>query len=51
MIRETAQEQKKDDLFEKNLKRTRGRLIRIESAGLTCNEASVDRLLSEGEST
>lgn len=50
MIRETAQEQKKDDLFEKNLKRTRGRLIRRETAGLTCNEASVDSVLSEGES-
>ena len=51
MIREPAQDQKKDDLFDKKLKRTRARLTRRETSGLTCNEASVDSLLSEGEST
>lgn len=47
MIRETAQAQKKDDLYEERLKQ---KLTRRRTTGLTCNEASVDNILSEGES-
>jgi hypothetical protein len=47
MIRETAQEQRKDDLYEERLKL---KLARRRTSGLTCNEASVDNILSEGES-
>jgi hypothetical protein len=47
MIRETAQEQRKDDLYEERLKQ---KLTRRKTTGLTCNEASVDNILSEGES-
>jgi hypothetical protein len=47
MIRETAQEQKKDDLYEERLKQ---KLARRRTSGLTCNEPSVDNILSEGES-
>jgi hypothetical protein len=50
MTRETAQEQIKDDLFDKGLKHARGKLTRRRTSGLTCNEASVDNILSEGES-
>jgi hypothetical protein len=51
MIQETAQEQRKDDLFDQRLKHARGKLTRLATFGLTCNEASVDNILSEGEST
>jgi hypothetical protein len=51
MIRETAQEQQKDDLVDERLKHPRSKLTRLGASGLTCNEASVDNILSEGEST
>jgi hypothetical protein len=51
MIRETAEEQRKDNLFEENLERARERSLRKGPSGLTCTEANVDHILSDGEST
>jgi hypothetical protein len=50
MIRGPAQEQRQDDLFDVRVKHPRGKLTRRGTSGLTCNEASVDNILSEGES-
>jgi hypothetical protein len=45
-----ADDTRKDEQFEKSLKRVRTRNIPRENLGLTCNEANVDSILSEGES-
>jgi hypothetical protein len=45
------QEEGQDDLFDETLKPARDKSTRRETSGLTCNEASVDHILSEGEST
>ena len=50
MISEPTQEQKTDDASDDTLKHRRRRLTR-RASGLTCNEASVDNILSEGESS
>jgi hypothetical protein len=50
VIRETARQQRKDDLFDERLKRARSKPA-PHGPGLSCNEASVDNILSEGEST
>jgi hypothetical protein len=44
-------EQRKDDLFDKSLKRAGSRSHARGVDGLTCSEAQVDAILSEGEST
>ena len=47
----SVQEQRRDDLFDESLKRRGPRLPQRGVDGLTCSEAEVDALLSEGEST
>jgi hypothetical protein len=46
-IAETGREQRKEDVFNQKLKHAG----RSGETGLSCNEASVDELLSAGEST
>ena len=48
---EVEAEQRKDDVFDKSLKRVGSRLPARGATGLTCSEAQVDAILSEGEST
>ncbi len=48
---EAEAEQPKDHLFNKSLKRAGSRSPRRGVEGLTCSEAEVDALLSDGEST
>jgi hypothetical protein len=50
MDRKSRLKLRKDDVVDEKLKPTRGEVTRG-GTGLTCNEASVDCLLSEGEST
>ena len=49
-IESVGQEQQKDDLFDESLKR-RPRAFKRGVNGLTCSEAQVDAILSEGETT
>jgi len=50
MVVDAVQEQGKEDRFDERLKRPDGQPTRRRTSGLTCNEASVDDILSEGES-
>jgi len=50
-IRELMQEQRKDDLFDDLLKHAGARSHKRGGDGLTCSEAQVEAILSEGEST
>ena len=50
-MEEIMQKQRKDDLFNKSLKRPGSRLPTRGVEALTCSEAEVDALLSDGEST
>jgi hypothetical protein len=49
--REIMQERRKDHLLDKLLKHTSARLYKRKVDGLTCREAQVEAILSEGEST
>jgi hypothetical protein len=51
VTKERAHEQGKDKGNDDKLKGRRSRLSPPEVSGLTCNEASVDTILSDGEST
>jgi hypothetical protein len=44
-------QQREDEFLDKRVTRPRGKQTAGKPSGLTCNEASLDDLLSEGEST
>jgi hypothetical protein len=50
MIVDPVQEPGQEDLFDERLERPDGKPSRRGTSGLTCHEASVDDILSEGES-